>query len=377
MKNRNSDAWPRIRRRTRKTKLGREVTDWIIDCGKVDGKRKRFVRATLAEAKSYAIVLRTDREIMGQIALALTPAQRIEAAQCFQELNGTGYSLTGAVHCFLELRKSPAIAPKDITAISLEMEAAAMSHKLRPRSLQSMLGWHHRFCVPFGRMIPADITTKQIDTWLYALALPSATSKNNALRYVSAIFAYAIKKGYAATNPVSAIERPHIERKTPEFLPVGEVAAIMAFARENHTEWVGRLALGFFAGIRSAELDRLDYAQVRIEARTVRILPEVSKTGIARIITMSENLAAWLTDIDPYHEASGRIGKMVFLHPDGKTLPPNAMRHTFATYHLAMYQDAAATSLQLGHQGDSRLLFRHYAGLATRREAQEYWEIRP
>ena len=56
--------------------------------------------------------------------------------------------------------------------------------------------------------------------------------------------------------------------------------------------------------------------------------------------------------------------------------PPNALRHSFASYHLAHHQDAAKTALQLGHT-ESRTLFAHYRELVKPADAKLYWRIFP
>ena len=56
--------------------------------------------------------------------------------------------------------------------------------------------------------------------------------------------------------------------------------------------------------------------------------------------------------------------------------PSNALRHSFASYHLAFHQNAAATALQLGHT-DSRLLFEHYRELVHPEDAKAFWQITP
>lgn len=60
----------------------------------------------------------------------------------------------------------------------------------------------------------------------------------------------------------------------------------------------------------------------------------------------------------------------------GITWPSNACRHSFASYHLAMNQDAAATALQLGH-ANTAVLFQHYRELATPETAKAYFDIAP
>jgi integrase len=56
--------------------------------------------------------------------------------------------------------------------------------------------------------------------------------------------------------------------------------------------------------------------------------------------------------------------------------PDNALRHSFASYHLARFKNAASTALELGHH-DSRVTFAHYRELVKPKDAERYWIIRP
>ena len=56
--------------------------------------------------------------------------------------------------------------------------------------------------------------------------------------------------------------------------------------------------------------------------------------------------------------------------------PDNALRHSFASYHVAHFKDAKALALEMGHT-DSGMLFNHYRELVKPKEAERYWNIRP
>jgi hypothetical protein len=60
----------------------------------------------------------------------------------------------------------------------------------------------------------------------------------------------------------------------------------------------------------------------------------------------------------------------------GVSVPHDAGRHAFASYHLVINQDAARTSLQLGHSRPD-LLFTKYRGLVTKKKASALWRIHP
>jgi hypothetical protein len=59
-----------------------------------------------------------------------------------------------------------------------------------------------------------------------------------------------------------------------------------------------------------------------------------------------------------------------------KCPPKNALRHSFVTYHVALHRNPGKTALIVSHR-DQDCLYRHYLGIATRREAEKYFEIFP
>jgi integrase len=106
-----------------------------------------------------------------------------------------------------------------------------------------------------------------------------------------------------------------------------------------------------------------------------------AKTASRRFVQIQDNLAAWLE----LH--IGRAGKVCppnlrkLLESDReaaglKSWPNNALRHSFASYHLAHFQNAAKLALELGHTSQD-LIFRHYRELVKPEQAAKYWNIRP
>ncbi len=57
----------------------------------------------------------------------------------------------------------------------------------------------------------------------------------------------------------------------------------------------------------------------------------------------------------------------------GRPLPKNVARHSFVSYHLALFGDIASTELQAGH--DRAVMFQHYRELVTRQDAESYFSI--
>lgn len=56
--------------------------------------------------------------------------------------------------------------------------------------------------------------------------------------------------------------------------------------------------------------------------------------------------------------------------------PHDALRHSFASYHLAKFQNAPALALELGHQSNA-LIFSNYRRRVTEAEGTEYFSLVP
>ena len=60
-----------------------------------------------------------------------------------------------------------------------------------------------------------------------------------------------------------------------------------------------------------------------------------------------------------------------------KEWPADALRHSFASYHIAHHKDAGRTALALGHGQNPTLLFNTYRAMVTNDEARRWWAIKP
>src|SRR5207249_756775 len=121
--------------------------------------------------------------------------------------------------------------------------------------------------------------------------------------------------------------------------------------------------------------------EIDLEANLIEVKARKSKTARRRHIKIQPNLAKWLTG---HAKETGRVAP-INLRKEMKIArekagisdwPHNALRHGFASYHLAKFQDAGALALEMGHT-DSDMLFAHYRQLVKPRDAARYWNIVP
>jgi integrase len=111
------------------------------------------------------------------------------------------------------------------------------------------------------------------------------------------------------------------------------------------------LAIGAFGGIRSAEIQRLTWADVKWDRGHIVISGRIAKNRARRLVPLADNLKAWLA---PWREARGAI--VPVSDPSGamsdtaiKAGVPggwrqNGLRHSFISYRVAETGDVARTA---------------------------------
>jgi len=193
------------------------------------------------------------------------------------------------------------------------------------------------------------------------------------------LFNHAVDLGGVEKNPIAKVAKKKAGVAAIGILTVSEVRALLENACD---EILPGLTLGLFAGIRRAELCRMDWSEIDFEQDLVEITAAKAKTAARRLIPMRPNLKSWLL---LHRNASGPImpSEMVWRNrleitkqAAGITSwPHNCLRHSFCSYHLAAFKDAGALALEMGH-GDTKTIFAHYRALVAPKHGKEFWGIR-
>lgn len=216
----------------------------------------------------------------------------------------------------------------------------------------------------------------------------SPTTRAGWHRYASGFFAWCVDMEIIEKNPMRRVEAPRAESKR-SLVTARELEALLDEEMSDGLRaW---LLLGAFAGLRSIEVARMRWEDVDAKAGQIEVRREVSKqsSGLPeRIVDFTEPLkkrAAFFNkkggrivpeeSLRLYRERSKLVER---LNAAGKVpwakFPENALRHSYATYHLARGQDAQKTAHQLGHSTPAMVL-RVYAVPARRADWKAWWRV--
>lgn len=344
----------------------------------VAGKRRRQFFATEREARRALKELDIQIRREGEAGLGVSDADRILAASASALLAPYGKTIMDAARFYAD---HLATLSRDIRIVDLaaEYETAKRNAKVSAVYLGSIRHRLGRFVDLFGHRTLRTVKANELEEWLHGLGL-GPVSVNNHRTCICAFFTYAVRRGYLEANPVSAIDKVRTPEDPPAIFEPVELARILGAAPG---ELLPVLAIGAFAGLRTSEFLRLDWTEVDQARGFVHVLARKTKSARRRLVKILPNLGAWLA---PYAVASGKVypGTKHQYHDAvaaltaslGLEWQKNGLRHSFASYHLAKFEDAAGLALQMGH-ASTKEIFANYRELVRPDEADIYWSIMP
>jgi integrase len=363
---------------------------WRVDISakRTGGQREQKQFRTKEAAEKHASQRWQDIQSVGQRAFALTGAEREDAVRALEILKDSGLSLLEAVKVAIRYARP---SKQQITLAKLRELFLAAPAKRRGKLIERRArsqGNQKVRTAAFVDSMPGkkadEITPEIIKGWLQQLTAPSPVTRNNYRRSLHAMFSFAVTEGYCIANPVAGIPLFAVPEKAPSILTVEQSKQLVtAAAKTNST--LGLLAyvtLGMFAGLRRAEIERLDWSAVKWERRMVTIDGSIAKTGSIRNVALAPNALEWLRrcpsqkdKVSP-RNLNRRLQQLKFL-AGIQNWEGNELRHSFASYHFDLHQNGPLTAAQLGHSSGCQLLFEHYRSLVPLEDGKKFFEISP
>ncbi len=377
--------------------------------------RKTFADLGLAttEAETVANKLST-----GEVnVLTLTSGDRLSYVRAIEALKPTGVSLEMAAIQFAEAhkilegrsvveaarysaKKNPIWLPKklvpEVVTEMIEAKSADGMSKYYTSDLKWRLG---RFAEQFPGRISL-VTSAEIGDFLRGLkgladegekAMPvTGRSRNNFRRAIGTLINFAVSRGYLVkgTVEIEDVAQAREDNGEIEIFRPEEMAAVLGNADERLIPF---LAIGAFAGLRHAELQRLDWSEVRMDDGFIEVKANKAKTASRRLVPIQDNLKRWLK---PHRKASGHICDYVNTSNQIDKLAElvdkklketeatavfawkrNALRHSYISYRVAETQKVAQVALEAGNS--PQMIFQHYRELVRPAEAKAWFAIVP
>jgi integrase len=249
-----------------------------------------------------------------------------------------------------------------------------------------------KLCAEFGGLPLSDVGAHAAKRWI--AALPYAERTRWGIYATCRSFGrWAVRYRYSEKNPFDAMEPPTKGDPPKVILAPEQMATLLNWGEilKKHKIAVPHymrawMALGGFAGLRTEEILRMEWDKKWFEEGEIHVpATAIKKTrgGMReRYVTM---LPAFL-DLCPseregriipvsrtvFHYHAQRIAEAVLGLPEW---PHNALRHSFASYHLAMWEDAGKTAFQMGHTS-SAMVHQNYARAVRKVDAVQWWNLR-
>lgn len=356
--------------------LGSSTSKFVLEGLRVGGKRVRRFYPTQrsAEAGLRKYLAQLKRE--GEGGIHMTDQMRAEAVACAEKLKFYGKTLADATRHFLAHLAAVQRSCK-VSDLIVEFNEAKKQDGASEAYLRDLRNRLSQFEDAFGSRLVAEILPSQIDDWLRGLKV-AAQTRNNFRTVIRTLFEYAMIRGYALDNPTAKTAKAKVVRGAPEIFTPEQMRTVLEKAP---ADFVPYLVIGAFAGLRTAEMERLDWSEIDLGAKLIHVTAEKAKSAQRRLVAINDNLAAWLA---PHVRTSGPVAdkeriivaRRATCAAAGIKWPANALRHSFASYHLANFKNAAATAAELGHTSPT-MLYKHYREVVRPDAAAQWWQIVP
>jgi integrase len=255
---------------------------------------------------------------------------------------------------------------------------AKTQQNLRPKSIDTYRRYWGKFAAGFGDWFISRIERQTLQDWMACDGSAAATKRLMQVCLV-VLFGFAMKQGWLVENVAAAIPLPKQDDRPPGILTVAQSEALMASCLKRDRPLCAAFALALFAGVRPSQIERMKAEQVNLDEGTARAEGWQTKSRQHRIVELPANCIAWCRqgmELPPYQWqkrfAKVRNGSGM----TAKAWPKDAMRHSFASYHLALHGSADQTATLMGHSSTD-MLYRHYRALVSKSDAEKFFAILP
>ena len=355
-----------------------------------DGRRQFKHFTDEDAAKTYLAEIQAQLKADGANFLDLPLSIRADAVSARAILAGTGLTLSDAARLTVDSR-----AKREVTLADAVDEFIKSRDFRGARYRVGLRGILSKFSIAHTGRSLDSITEADIDHYLDGVAsLASASTRNYNRTILSMLFTRGMAKGFCRSNVVA------LTRKVRQVAPPVSILSPSRCRRileACHESILPGIVLRLFCAIRAEEVSRLDWKDITLAGAdaAVTLSATVTKAGSRRIIKIPPCALSWMPKTKPdgkvldnthtlrkrWGDARQDAGYGPFRSHQGKPphpakldpWPRNVLRHTGISYLLATSQDLASTAYAVGNSPS--IIQRHYNGLASEKDAREFYKI--
>ncbi len=256
---------------------------------------------------------------------------------------------------------------------------------LNPKYVENTASWLRKFAAAFPGNDVGDLTKDHLNAYIEAHSKLSAKSRNDRRAVVKQFLKWCVRNDYLSTThrllEADALTPEVLDAAPTDCYRPGELRALL-----DHAEGQMRavIALQGLAGLRLEETLRLDWREVFGIPGHIEVTSAKSKSRQRRLVEICPALEQWLTPYrgmesklaTQWRTVNGYVQAFTALRKHLK-IPSrrNGLRHGFVTYHFALHSNENLTAALAGNS--PAMIHAHYKGLATKTEAEKWFNVRP
>lgn len=236
------------------------------------------------------------------------------------------------------------------------------------------------FCEEQGLKVISDINITAVEEFYQRRKRVAPDGARSNMRALRALLNYAIKKGYAHSNPAKAVKVDKPVKKLFRDLSFDEVKKLLTTAKKHGKAFYPLYAAAYYAGLRAGELVYLEPADVNYREGYIHVVSKPEnriKDDQERKVPLNSHLKGILKAVKPtgkwlFGTKTGaarvnnlnreikRLGKLAGIEVKGLKL--QVLRETFGSHLRRRGVDIALISQYMGHSSIDVTL-RHYANI--------------
>jgi integrase len=363
--------------------------NWFI-IGRPNGKRVRAWFPTKEKAQAEATERNVKMRKLGSDSAQVDNSLIVMAIEGAAKLAPFGKSIRDAVNFYANhlAKNSSSVSVSEMCRIVREEFLLRLgNHGATLRHKQTMDEALKKFEAKFGSVQLKTLSGNDVKTWLGSLPLAVKTRKK-LLGYIRNAFGVALEKGLLNEHPMERVKNFPRNKKSeaPPFPLTVEEAQLLLNAAEPSV--LPFIAIGMFAGLRSAERNELNWKDVHLGVAEpyIDLSAKIAKTGRRRIVPIQPSLMAFLA---PFAKSEGRIipltcnGLIAYQNAWERSVKAaglwpwseNRLRDSFVSYRYEHTGSAEITAKEAGHS--VQVMFDKYQKIVTKDAAERFWAIRP